>query len=84
VWYLNAHAWNEDKIGDSSDSFNKELEQLPHEYSVGYFNAEMGRNVSRQKVGNECEQTVDRTVGPCPLSSGQPAVTLQGQARPCW
>jgi hypothetical protein len=63
-------------------TFNEDLEQVPHEYYVEVFNTEIGRNfVSRQKVGNECVQTVDRRVEPCPLSSGQP-ITIQDQASP--
>jgi len=65
---LNTHAWNDGKSDDSSDGSNEDLEQVPHEYSVGDFSAEVGRDVLKPRVGNECVQNVHRTVGPCPHS----------------
>ena len=60
---LNTLAWIDDESDDSSDGFNEDIEQVPHDYCVGVFNTEVGRD-----VGNECLQTVHRTAGPCPHS----------------
>jgi hypothetical protein len=66
---MNTHAWN-DNSDDSSDGCNEDLQQDPHAYSVGVLNAGMGREVVlKQRLGDECVQAVQRTVGPCSHSS---------------
>jgi hypothetical protein len=44
-------AWTEDKSDYSSDCFNENLEQVPDEYSVEVFNAEMGEMFPDRKLG---------------------------------
>jgi len=80
---LNTHAWNDGKSDNSSDGCNEDLEQVPHEYSVGDFNAEMGRDVLKPRVGNECtdySQQQGRVL--TQVSIGHPVI-VQCQASPC-